>query len=261
MMIPHLDLRLMDCAVDVWLNDIPLQRASAGPDAKLLTLPVAEYVREGDNLLTVVPYPGPTPSASREPQVAKVSPDARFEARLVFYEEGEFPGSGGGREAIAVAAGGDVPMALRPVSNKRALRVAGVPWAWQRATVLRLTPEERAALGRAIQFAHTAFAARDADQLLNFGQHYFAEYARAYPAISAAARAERFRKGFAALPDDPPWKVAPLDPSSIELRLCAEGRLVEVIDRQFRPLLRAESLPYPFPMFIGLLDGQLQMLR
>ena len=261
MMIPHLDLRLMDCAVDVWLNDIPLHRASAGPDAKLLTLPVAEYVRDGDNLLTVVPFPGTTPSSSREPQPAKVSPDARFEARLVFYEEGEFPGSGGGREAISVAAGGDAPMALRPVSQKRALRVPGEPWAWQRATVLSLTPEVRAALGRAIQQAHTAFAGRDAEWLLNFGQPYFADYARAYPGIPAAARAERFRKGFAALPGDPPWKVAPLDAANVDLRLCAEGRLVEVIDRQFRPLLRAESVPYPYPMFIGLLDGRMQMLR
>lgn len=261
MMIPHLDLRLMDCAVEVWLNDIPLHRASAGPDAKLLTVPVAEYVRDGDNLLTVVPYPGSTPSSSREPQVAKVSPDARFEARLVFYEEGEFPGSGGGREAISVAAGGDVPMALRPVSTHRALRVPGAPWAWQGATVLSLTPEVRAVLGRAIQQAHTAFAARDAQPLLNFGQPYFAEYARAYPALSAAVRADRFRRGFAAQPGDPPWKVAPLDPANVDLRLCAEGRLVEVIDRQFRPLLRAESLPYPFPMFIGMLGERPHMLR
>ena len=261
MMIPHLDLRLMACAVEVWLNDIPLMRANAGPDPKLLTLPVAEYLRDGDNVVTVVPYPGATPSMSRQSQPTQLSQDARFETRLVFYEEGEFPGSGGGREAIKLAAGADSAMALGPMTGRRSVQGRGGPWAWERAKLLSLTSDVRAQLVRAIQFAHSAFANLDVDALQNFGQPYFADHARAYPAISASVRAERFRRGFAARPGDPPWKVAPLDPAALDLRPCAEGRLVELIDRDFRPVLRAESVHYPFPMFVGLLDGRWHMLR
>jgi hypothetical protein len=260
-LIPHLDLRLVACEVEVWLNDIPLLRASADADPQLRTLPVAEFVVRGDNTLTVVPQPGATPGSSRRPSGQAAAPGARFEAKLVLYPEGEFPGSGGGQDLVVLAGGGPVPMPTQPVSTSRALPVNLAPWAWQRASVMRPTPELDAAVGRAVQAAHAAFAARQAEFFLQFGQPYFSEYARAYPAIGEAQRAQRLRDAWVRLGAAGDWRVAPLVPEEFDFRLCAEGRLLELVDKQFRPVLRGESRPYPFPMFLGLLDGRLQMLR
>lgn len=259
MKIPHLDLRLQHGAVDVWLNDMPLHRAAAD-EHRFLTMPVAEFVRKGENTLTVVPQPGGTPATSRQPQPGAAHADARFEAKLVLYAEGEFPGSGAGQDLIVVAGGGPTPWPATAQTQGRNLPFELAPWAWERAETLGPGTALQAAVLQVLKAAHTAFAARDAEFFLRLGKPYFADHARAYPALSEAQRAQRFRAGLAALPADS-WRVAPLVPAQFDWRLCAQGRLLELVDQQFQPLLRAESMRYPFPVFLGILDGQLQMLR
>jgi hypothetical protein len=264
MNVPHVDLRIVGCEAEVWLNDFPIHRASAIDSPVFLSRPVAEFVQDGDNLLTVIPSPGTTPSTSRQSRAHPLPPGSAIEARLVSYEEGDFPGSGAGKEIIAVRyenPAGALPAVARPIAHRRTLQHGGTPWGWQRAKALSLDPGTSDLILRATQMAHAAFAERNADFFLRLGQIYFSEYARAYPGMSAERREQRFRAGFAGRPEQPEWRIAPLDPINFDFRLCADGRLVELICKDFKPVLRGTSKPYPFQMFLGLLDGRLQMLR
>lgn len=261
-MIPHVDLRLQDCAAEVWLNDIPLMRLAADDAPKFATKPVAEFVRSGENTLTVVPFPGDTPSTSRQSQPVAVPPGAKLDASLVFYQEGEFPGSGAGRAEIAMRFGaGARPLPARAASETRTLVLQIPPWAWETATPWTSQPGAQQQLGRAAAAVHDAFAKRNADFFLAFGRPYFEDYARAYPGMSPQRREQRFRAGFAASPGEPPWAVKPLDPANFDFRSCADGRLLELVDNQYRPILWAESTFYPLPVMIGIVDGRIQILR
>ena len=79
--------------------------------------------------------------------------------------------------------------------------------------------------------------------------------------MSSQRREQRFRAGFAGSPGEPPWAIKPIDPASFDFRACAGGRLLELVDRQFRPILWAESTHYPLAVMIGVVDGRIQMLR
>jgi len=262
--IPHVDLRIESCEAEIWLNDFPIHRTVATDIPKLLTKPVAEFVHNGDNILTVIPFPGMTPSTSREPRLVSPSPAAKIEAKLVFYEPGDFPGSGDGRDMmVAVFKAGEsaLSMPTQTIVEKCSLKIGIGPWAWQRSQRLSLTPELRETIVKAVKRAHKAFAECDAEFFLKAGQLYFAEYAHAYLGMTAEIREKRFRAGFATCLGDPEWRIAPLDEDAFDFRLCADGRLVELIDREFRPILRAESKDYPLQLFLGFLDGRWQILR
>jgi hypothetical protein len=77
----YLDIRLMDCALEVWLNGIPLQRGQVGPDMKSISLPVSEFLVANANMLTVAPFPGASPSTTRKLPVVVPSANARFRVR------------------------------------------------------------------------------------------------------------------------------------------------------------------------------------
>jgi hypothetical protein len=131
-----------------------------------------------------------------------------------------------------IEAGGDAPMALTTLSAAFALPSVASTWAWQRADVLALTSQVRESISKTLKHVHAALLRRDADALLQFGAHYFAEYAQAYPQLSESQRADRFCSGLRPRSDDPSWKLADLQPEQFDFRLCAGGRL----DGQFHML-------------------------
>lgn len=60
------------------------------------------------------------------------------------------------------------------------------------------------------------------------------------------------------------FHVAPLDPAQFDFRLCAGGRLVDCINKDWTPIIRADiglEVPYEFPLYVGLYRGQWLALR
>ncbi|MCG2592905.1 hypothetical protein LZ009_08940 [Ramlibacter sp. XY19] len=263
MMIPHVDVRLAGCEAEVWLNDIPVLRLTGDRIPPFATRPVAEFLRGSKNVLTVVPFPGPTPGTSRQAMPRQAAADAAIEAKLVLYEPGDFPGSGAGDDVITMVfgEGATQPLPTQPASLSTDGPAGLPPWGWERAARIDSDPRIRSAIGQFVQAAQTAFAAGDAAFFLRLARTNFQELAQAYPGLTLAEREQRFKACFAPKPGEASWQVAPLQPAEFDFRLCAEGRLLELVDRQFRPVIRGQSRHWPMRMFVGVLDGQLQVLR
>ena len=61
------------------------------------------------------------------------------------------------------------------------------------------------------------------------------------------------------------WQVLPLEPEAFDLRLCAGGRLVEAVNRDWLPSVRFlapdEEEPYGYPMLLGRIGAELAVVR
>jgi hypothetical protein len=263
MKIIHCDLRILNCTVEVRVNQIPVVRLDATHE-RSQSLPVVEFLTDGQNILEVVVNPGATPSRYLDSSsVAEPKPGARLQASLTEYEEGEFPFRGG-RTLVRIeheATDGTPPKALHLSSGPVPI-VSGHRWAWESAAALSLDAPTLESVTRMLRTFHDAFTAHDPAPILDLMHVYYHEYALAYPGRTAeqvmqsvAGSVSRSR---------PKWEVAPLDPTQFDFRLCAGGRLVQCVDRAWNPLIRADvgkDLPYAFSIMAGLYQGRWLVLR
>ena len=125
-------------------------------------------------------------------------------------------------------------------------------------------PATRSGVTEALAAAHLAFRSGDGVMMATLCDLYLREEARAYPAWTLENLRARLIRSVEKN-GAPGAEVAPLVPAEYDLRLCAGGRLVECVDRTWRPLLRVRGPDpkrlYPLPVFLGEVEGRFQILR
>jgi len=285
----HADLRVKKCIAEFYLNDIPLRRLNSSFQG-FYSEAAHIWLVDGINEVKVVVCPGTTPSRAQVPppgdSVVSAPKDAEDE-KTAKESEKEDTGGGGDKEAsisivqypVGVFAGDEssgqlmmkaewtsvqAPAPKFPcvVSESRDLDRMFGTWAWQKADRLDLEADMSEVKG-AVMYIHRAFEDGDGKRIAEMARHYLEDIGRAIPAYGT----KRFtmdmimdingnagRKG---------WTM-PIDCEEMDFRLCADGRLVQIIDRNWHPTIRTIPQPdgeiYPFPVLIGRIDGELQIL-
>lgn len=254
------------CSAEFYFNDVPLVRLASGKTARA-AVPVNELLIEGRNTVEVVVQPGPTPATARAGSQPLDDTAMLALARLELYPPDSFPGEGAGRRYLQLVYRGEgrqqqFPL---PVIQEVQLDSPFGAWSWEQAEVLRLTPAMEREVRGVIHSVQGLYRTKQFDRLLAFKQHGVSEWAVAY-GESAAVQASRMRRVF----DDeiwnaPDWSIEDLDPAEYDLRLCAGGRLVECIAKDWEPIVRTRFDPTRprtrFAMLLGRLRGEWLQLR
>jgi hypothetical protein len=264
-----LEAAVAGCEAEVYLNDIPLGRI--GGDG-LSTLPdrfgmtVSDYVVNGPNRMELLLFPGDRPSRARAPREAVDTAGVRAWIRLAEYDPGMAIGDGGYtlHEIYFDGDRGEMPA---PISLADAVSVSSqfaAPWAWEGAEPLVMTG---ALVGEATRFVEHVWAVMDARDVP--GQNALSdlnvrEGCVAYGTDFRATRAEHN----AMLGDifgDPTFAMRGLDHAAFDFRLCANGRLVECVGVDWRPVVRSEpdrgGTVMRVPLLIGRVQGRMAWLR
>ncbi len=264
----HYELRLEGCVAEVWLNDIPLARVD-GTKMAVHTRVAHGYLVPGENVLELVAAPGATPAVSRTGRsAAPLDPAGKALARVVRYKVGDFTDENSGHTFVLCRLGEhNVPTAAPgtpTIARARGEVSAPFPrWAWQEAPVLALerVREEVAAL---IKKVHEAFARGQPDEVLALMAVCHAETAICLPAWSAEELRADLAETIRAIPASGA-RLRPLDEANFDLRLCAGGRLVECIGKDWLPLIQrgpdASGATFSFRMFVGKHKGRWAILR
>lgn len=262
----HYELQLADCVAEIWLNGIPLARLNSR-EQNFVSVPALTFLVNGRNLLELVIEPGGTPSQSRSPTFGKtVSRQAKAWARVVRLAEGAFTGDESAPAMGEIRFSGadqSAPLQLPHVLRREFDFQLVKPWAWQNADLIMLD-RDRPAIVETLSAIHAAFAAGNAEGVVQRARLYLQEEASAYPSLTAADLTSSLRRDVSRNAGRTGW-VAPLNPAEFDLRLCAGNRLVECVSKTWMPLIN--TLPqddgsiYPFPMFLGKVAGEWQILR
>ena len=264
----HYELRLEGCIAEVWLNDIPLARVD-GTQMAVHTRVAHGYLLSGANQIEIVAAPGATPAQARTGQSASaLSPAAKAFARVVRYKVGDFTDENSGQTLLGCRLGENNVPSLNPglPTIARGRGEVSVPfprWAWLDAPVLALEKVQPEIVAL-VKKVHEAFARGQPDEVLALMAACHAETAICLPAWTADELRADLAETIRAIPASGA-RMRPLDEANFDLRLCAGGRLVECIGKDWQPLIQrgpdASGATFSFRMFVGKHKGRWAILR
>lgn len=253
-----------DCPVELYVNDIPVTRVG-GKYQPYEWVPVPEFLVDGENSLTLVICPGPTPSsATTGPCACGAVADTQMaaNARFVRIDAASMAGPDEGETLLELkwsgAAGDSLP---KTVTVKGDLGPHLGPWGWQSAEVLTLDDKTRKSATEFINKMRKAYEAADPEPFITNGKIKNADAGRTYPDYADGFFENMVREMLGEMKGDPEWKPSTLSADDYDLRLVAGGRMIEAIAKDWMPILRMTDDNFRLRMLIGRVDGEWQIMR
>jgi hypothetical protein len=231
---------------------------------------VHEYLTPGRNQVQLVVEPGPTPARTFEAGRAPLAVPAKMFARLrvMHMPAGTFPEDEGVRMLLNLdfAPPAGTPLPVPVILNGEVGSPPWVPrWAWPEA---RLLPEGEAVRGFVLNFLNRIVVSMnqgDLEPYLTAAQIRFNEISAAYQ-LPVEQQLESFRRQFARISAEPGFQMQPIDAATAELRYCGEGRVLECLTKDWRPLLRSVPRPdgssrYQLPTKLAIFNRDVCIIR
>jgi len=267
-----LECTARNCRAEFHLNDFPL--ATRGGDwGHFHGETVNEYVINGLNTISAVIEPGPSPGnaltgENKKRQRRVPAGDAEVSARLGAYPKGAVIGGPDCKELAAIQwkAEGDRPLFF-PIVRSAAVDIAPPfgTWPWQAFPKIILNDDLKKEIAAFIKELHTAFSGAMPEPFIEASAHRFQDF-EVSNHLDAGKRQGQVSKILKEIMDDISWGMEPLDNIEPDLRLCAEGRMVELIATDWQAVLRSKpdeesGAVYYFKMMISKVGGEWQIIR
>lgn len=253
------------CAAEVWLNDMAVLRIGPGGGAQ--SLPVHEYLCEGDNKLELVvdPRPVQAPPGPSLPRLATAAVAAS--ARLLLPRIGQTASELHARTLAELewsAPEGELYEVPLSVHQGVALPVKFPRWRWLDLAPIEPTPQLPALVAGFLQSLVVALLRGDPEPLLVASRLRLEELGLAYqrpPAELAEALRARLKLLHATQALQLPMPSA----AELVLRPCAGGRLLECLAPDGGPVLRSAPAPdgthHAWPVRVAVVNGQCHIVR
>jgi len=263
-----LHLNCSGCRAEAWINGIPVTRVD--PDGCSSEVrPIHEYLLPGENRVVVLVEPGSNPSQPMAPGVPFVPPAGAF-ARLQIKQglRGTFVDDPATRALATVE--------WRPASNAPVtppvmletsviLNSSWPRWSWLDGDRVTLSNEVTDRVHTLLRLLVEGMEKGDPSRYMRAAETRFAEIARAY-GLSERETQGNFLEDFQEVSAEPEFRMAEVARDKMALRLCADGKVIDCLDTNFEPLLRATprgdgSTPIRFPMKVAVFGQQMRVIR
>lgn len=262
----YLELNKNNCDVELYVNGIPMRSSSTSGDKA--SIPVHQFLVDGKNEIEIVVNPGPTPSKARTAQRELDSTGVQASARLVKYPVGVYPGDASGEVLGSVQwAGQNAKKEIFPkiVASTVDLGQLFGRWQWQDAEVVTLDKITLAEISAYVEKFYAAFSASNGQEMLAFSKLRLEESDKSYPGKNPAEENAMFLKDVEKRKQNKAWKVTPLRPPLFDFRACANGRMVQIINSDwkspFHGTFEGSDKEYSYRMFLSKIKGQWVMVR
>jgi len=269
------DFYFLECAAETvfaefYLNDIPI--IVRGPVLGMYSDgAVNQFLVNGENKVSMLIRPGETPAEARtgtNNEKVKIQPKTdKASVRLVGYPYGALSGGPEGTEIFRLDWNGhpedefEFPL---EISGKVNLGDLNSGWSWQEAPVIELNEETRKSIHEFLVAARKDLSEGKAEAHIDRVRPHLRELARAYDS-RASTKMNMIRDGLKEDMAKPGFGFEELDPKEYSLRLCAGGRMVQCIGKDWEPLIK--ELPDPegnsgsYEMMLARLDGEWKVVR
>lgn len=252
---------------EVYLNGIPVTRTRPPPGNPRFGATINPLVRDGRNTLEVVVDPGERPALARV--AANLHSDAgiRVRARLLRSAHGGVIGEALPSEVLCkVDFEGDGLARSFPHLLSREVTIASPfpRWRWERAEPLREGPRLTDEVMNFVADYRLALSRRDLVRHNAMSALLHEEMCAAFGS-DPARRLETINRFLRDLWGRADWAMEPIDADDLDIRLCADGRLVQCLTRTWDDPIRSNADAgggrLSVSMFLGRIDGRLQWLR
>ena len=260
-----LRLHTQGCAAEAVLNDIPVGRV--GPGGSGLSIPVHEYLLDGDNEIRLVVGPAAPGSHHRaaRPVLADGVVGARL--RLLLPRIGHIGSELSARTVAELdwaAEDGEVYSAPQAITRTAALPIKFPRWRWLDAPVVDDVEAHRPLIAQFLQALAADLMRGDCEPFLVASRLRLEELAIAYQQ-PAAEIVTRLRSRLQLLHATKALKIVLPADEEIILRRCANGRLIECMGSAGQPVLATVPTPdgvvSAWPMRIAVVNARCHLLR
>ncbi len=259
-----LRLHTHGCSAEVLLNDIPVARSDTRCPA--ICMPVHEFLLVGSNEITLVIDPHvPCSPGKTTPRVADGVLGASV--RLLLPRIGHL-----GNEMHARTLGeldwsvpdGDVFRVPHRVSVSASLPIKFPRWRWMDAPQISDVENIKAVAATYLQDIAVSLSRGDVEPFMNASRLRLEELALAYQQ-PVAHTADRLRSRLQVLSASKALKMLIPEELGMVLRPCANGRMLECMDKTGEPSLRTEETAAgtrsAWPVRIAVVNGKCHILR
>jgi len=261
----HADLfarKLKGLAAELYINNIPVARVG-GNLQPWVSVPVPEYLIDGQNTLSVILGIGDSPSTAEAGlKGKKCDPGIEIWARIVRMKDGEMAQPGSGEPLLELQwtaeKSEDLPHTLSTTGDVGTRFGA---WKWQSAEILTLDSKTSESAAEFIREIAKAYTNAKPDPIIERARFKHQEVLTAYPIYAGEDFDEMFREQLKMGSEHPNWKPYELPHDQYDLRLVAGGRMIEAVAKDWRPIVRMENGDFGYNMYIGKIDGEWQILR
>ena len=255
---------------EFYLNDIPIIRR--GPELGMkYGGPCNQYLIDGINELSAIIVPGKAPSetlySKTGRQRIKLEEDASVKAELSIYPFGAVMGGPSKKVLMSVdwKLDKDQKMVFQKVISARAdLGKLFGEWEWQKAPRIELNEDTIKEIHKFIENLHMSLAAGDPDLFLEFGEMRLKDIEKAFDLVPGE-KEELIRKVTLDDAEQDWWGMEDINPDDYDLRLCAQDKMVEVINKDWKPILQEspdlEGGVGTYSMTISKLDDKWKIVR
>ncbi|MAZ41064.1 hypothetical protein CL654_03020 [bacterium] len=211
-----------------------------------------------------------------ELSVSSMAPDTKVRVRIALHEEGEFPGyflNNEEPEGVTLAEivwdskteKTDFPLNLK---GKLSIKNAPAEWRWENAEVLTLNNKTKQELLSFFDVLYEKHKNKDIDGIFELERIAIEEFAVAFPRYSSLDFEKQKEQFQYSLNNNGGYTLAPVNKDELEFSLVAEGRLVQIMDKEGRSPIRYlpnepddEGDSWPQRIFIGKINGEYKVLR
>lgn len=240
----YLRLNGFACTAEAWVNGVPVSRID--PVSCLLDgRPVHEYLLPGRNHLALLVSPGPHPSHPMSSETPFPAPPRAFATlHLLRGPRGVLPDDPQVKVLAAIEWRPETGAIINPpvcLEAEADLPVWLPRWSWLEATPVGLSNELNNIIFRFIGQIVIGMRKGDPSLYLQSAATRFQEVAQAYGLTPEETR-NNFMTQWSKVSALPGFAMHLPNRETMALRICADGRMVECVDLQFEPMLRAEKL-------------------
>lgn len=255
---------------EFYLNDIPIIRR--GPELGMkYGGPCNQYLIDGVNELSVIIVPGEIPSETLHSKAGrqriKFEEEASVKAELSIYPFGSVMGGPSKKVLMSVdwKLEKEKWMVFQKVISARMdLGKLFGEWEWQKAPRIELNEDTLKEIHKFIKDLHMSLAAGDPELLLEFGEPRLKDIEKAFDLVPGE-KEELIRKVTLDDAEQDWWGMEDINPDNYDLRLCAEDRMVEIVNKEWKPILQESPDPEggvgSYSMTISKLDGKWKIVR
>lgn len=264
----YLRLHAAGCVAEAWLNGIAVSRVDPG-HCRLDGRPVHDYLLPARNIVTLVVSPGALaahPFAPADPYSA--APGLFATLDLLAGPRGVLPDDPAVRKLASLVWRPAPGTAVSPpvLLNAEAELPVWLPrWSWLEATPVAPSPELNQLVFVFVRRLAEGFRAGDPSPYLQFAGTRFREVAQAFKMKEEETRAN-FLRQWQSVSSRDGFRFSLPDPAQLAVRVMAGGKMLDCIDPNFQPILRAEPLedgstPLLYPLRLSFFGREVRIVR
>lgn len=258
-----------NCTAEIYLNGIPLYVVS--PEKSLFdSKTVNQFVVSGDNTLEAIIFPGPKPTlASQRGETKTFQDETGLSIKLSDYPRGAYAGSPGvillGQVDFQIPIGTEYET---PIHIKKKIKLGHTnlaPWSWEQTPNFSLDDDLKKEAIDLLKELQLSLNNGDPEPFIRASEPRFKDIATAYH-FDVEDRKTVFREQLFEFKKNPNWEMENIIDKEVELRMCAENRMIDCLNSEWEPILHSKKnekgqIDPAYPIKLSVLNGELKIVR